>query len=161
MRRFAAWVQAVGTIVAAIGETPSFSWTPEQMENLLLWGNVLQATGNGLSADLNDPQSLDHLGNIIQASGNSTIIAGTILDVSPEQELAFTIKGNQLQALGSSLSLVEGLERRDAIHFYSNALQVKGNILQAEGARRARKDWSLAGSWIQATGATLSAIYSD
>ncbi|TGB04439.1 DUF6944 family repetitive protein [Halobacillus salinus] len=159
MEQFAAWVEAIGTIIAAIAETPSFRWSLSQMENLMLWGNVLQATGNGLLADLNPPGSKNQIGNIIQSSGNSTIVASLLFDVTKSQEQLLTVQGNQLQALGASLSLVEGLEQGDIISIYSNALQAKGNILQAEGAKRNRKDWSLAGSWIQATGATLAAIY--
>lgn len=159
MEQFAAWVEAIGTIIAAIAETPSFSWTLSQAENLTLWGNVLQATGNGLLADENPLGSKNQIGNIIQATGNSTIVGSIVLDVTNNQQRLLTIQGNQLQALGASLSVVEGLEQRNQISIYSNALQVKGNVLQAEGAKRDRKDWSLAGSWIQATGATLGALY--
>ncbi|PFM43713.1 hypothetical protein COC59_31005 [Bacillus cereus] len=43
-----AWFVAVGTIIAAIGSTPLKRLNSELRKDLSVWGNVLQATGNGL-----------------------------------------------------------------------------------------------------------------
>lgn len=48
---FGSWVQAIGTFIAAVGATPSPILTNQQLNNLSLIGNVLQAVGNALIAD--------------------------------------------------------------------------------------------------------------
>jgi hypothetical protein len=45
------WTQAVGTVIAAFGSTPTIIILEEMQEDLNLVGNVLQATGNALAAD--------------------------------------------------------------------------------------------------------------
>ncbi|SEG88360.1 hypothetical protein SAMN04487919_1619 [Bacillus sp. ok061] len=46
-----AWFIAIGTIIAAIGSTPFKRMNSGLRKDLDIWGNVLQATGNGLEAD--------------------------------------------------------------------------------------------------------------
>lgn len=145
-------VIALGTIIAAISATPSFAWTSEQEKSLSFWGNTLQATGNGLAADDKDASNISQVASVISASGNITVIAGIF---NKNTEKIRTIQGNQLQALGASIALSEGVEKNDLTLIIGNGLQAIGNALQAEGARLSRDDWTILGSWIQATGATL------
>lgn len=145
-------VIALGTIIAAISATPSFAWTKEQEMSLSLWGNTLQATGNGLAADDRESSSIGQVASVVSASGNITVINGILNENSRKIR---TIQGNQLQALGASVALSEGVEKKDHTLIIGNGLQAIGNVLQAEGARLSRDDWTLVGSWIQATGATL------
>lgn len=51
---FGSWIQAIGTVISAIGSTPSDENNKEFQFNLNLWGNVLQATGNAVLADVQE-----------------------------------------------------------------------------------------------------------
>jgi hypothetical protein len=68
-------------------------------ESLNLWGNVLQGTGNALIADAQEGFSLEQLGNVVQAIGNTTVVAGILLNISEENKLKLDINGNLLQAI--------------------------------------------------------------
>ncbi|NYE04064.1 hypothetical protein F4694_000808 [Bacillus niacini] len=56
---FGAWIQAIGTVTAAVGSTPSLN--DDTQESLNLWGNVLQGTGNALFADAQEGLTLENL----------------------------------------------------------------------------------------------------
>ena len=75
-----AWFVAVGTIIAAIGSTPFKKLNDELWRDLNVWGNVLQATGNGLEADGQGEISLEKIGNEIQSIGNITVLTGLIIE---------------------------------------------------------------------------------
>jgi hypothetical protein len=62
-----------------------------------LWGNVLQGTGNALSADAEAEISLEKIGNQIQSIGNSSAIAGMMIDFNEETQQKLIITGNWLQ----------------------------------------------------------------
>lgn len=97
---FGSWVQATGTTVSAVGNTPSVSSDKELLANLALWGNVLQATGNALIADSIEKPSLSKIGNQVQSIGNLTIIVKFLIVVNEEIQNELNIKGNLLQAVG-------------------------------------------------------------
>ncbi|WP_054703879.1 hypothetical protein [Bacillus sp. JCM 19041] len=163
-----AWIQAIGTIVAAVGDTPSETRPEEATDSLGLWGNVLQATGNGLLADTNEPGSLNQAGNAIQATGNSIIVGALVLPIDEDLEQTLTIKGNLFQAAGGAVSFSEDLKEDISIAalyaFYGDLLQVIGNSMQAlAGILDFEVDGheerlNAVGSWIQAIGAVLSAL---
>lgn len=75
-----AWFVAVGTIIAAVGSTPFKKLNDELRRDLNVWGNVLQATGNGLEADGQGEISLEKIGNEIQSIGNVTVLTGLIIE---------------------------------------------------------------------------------
>ncbi|MFD1019161.1 DUF6944 family repetitive protein [Thalassobacillus hwangdonensis] len=162
----AAWVEAIGTIVAAVSSTPSRRITTQDQDNLSLAGNVLQATGSGLAVD--GGSVLEDIGNGTQAIGNSTVIYGLLLTDSERERRPFTIKGNLLQALGGGVVLADGFDgtitQAQSLINTGNLMQVIGNSMQAIGASRSPNDPELGqtlgflGSWIQAAGATLIAI---
>ncbi|WP_223701546.1 DUF6944 family repetitive protein [Sutcliffiella deserti] len=171
------WTQALGTVLAALGSTPSFTKLKFLEENLSFIGNVLQATGNGLEAEGQEPYSYAKLGNEIQALGNITVIIGLIITKEEEQSLRLFISGNLLQALGAVISLGDLLEERFSmdsyVSFNGNMLQAIGNSLQAIGDRMKlemvigredplkseRADLIITkGSWIQAAGAIILAV---
>lgn len=68
-------LSAIGTIQAAISNTPQFHLNNELATQLRLIGNVLQALGSALSADGQGSASFEKLGDVIQATGNSTVVA--------------------------------------------------------------------------------------
>jgi hypothetical protein len=182
---FGAWIQAVGTVTAAVGSTPSLN--EDTQESLNLWGNVLQGTGNALIADAQEGFTLEKLGNEVQAIGNTTVVAGILLNISEENKLKLDISGNLLQAVGGGIALPEDLLDEPStirtLNIAGNVLQIVGNSMQAlAGAEelksiRENKDkfkgyrenneskqdssseeLAISGSWIQAVGSVISAI---
>ena len=164
---FGSWVQATGTTVSAVGNTPSVSSDKELLSNLALWGNVLQATGNALIADSIEKPSLSKIGNQVQSIGNLTIIVKFLIVVNEEIQNELNIKGNLLQAVGGGASLADALNEEITMEsfydIYGNLLQVIGNSMQAiSGINKSKgADDELIntiGSWIQAIGANISAL---
>lgn len=182
---FGAWIQAIGTVIAAVGSTPSKKLSIEFREHLSLWGNELQAVGNALIADAQESFTLGKLGNEIQAIGNVTVIAGIIIDFQEETKQRLEITGNWLQALGGGTALPEDLVDEPStirtLNIAGNVLQIIGNSLQAisgtdelkkqekekyQGYKQSNeaneKEEGLSldfyGSWIQAVGSVISAI---
>lgn len=182
---FGAWIQAIGTVTAAVGSSPSLD--EEIKESLNLWGNALQGTGNALIADAQEEFTLEKLGNQVQAIGNTTVIAGLLLNISEEKKLKLDINGNLLQAAGGGIALPEDLIDEPStirtLNITGNVLQIIGNSLQAFGgaeelksirgnedrfkgyresneSKQVSSSQSLAinGSWIQAVGSVISAI---
>lgn len=169
------WIQAIGTVTSAIGSTPALGFAHDFQKTLDLWGNVMQGTGNALVAEGIESFSLGKLGNQIQAIGNSTVVAGILLNINDETKQLLIINGNWLQALGGSTALAENLEAsvsfERSLSISGNALQVVGNSLQAIGGINElnsyeKKDENsddaksiiIIGSWIQAVGSVISAI---
>lgn len=167
---FGSWTQAIGTVLSAIGSTPFERLEQEILDDLNLWGNVLQATGNALVADGTEENSLEKVGNAVQAIGNSTVLYGNILFSGEEQEQLLVIKGNLIQALGGGVALGYELDQRKTsgltYNIVGNYLQVIGNSLQAFGGKYELKNansaksqsYEVSGSWIQAVGAVISAV---
>ena len=169
---FGTAISTIGTIQAAIGNTPSFHLSNETNYQLRLVGNVLQGTGSALSADGQGTISLEKLGDEIQAIGNSTVVTGLVLyktsNTPAEQKLIIT--GSWLQALGSFVGLTDEFFDSTADGRIENIigglLQGIGNSLQAIGGTEQLKginndgqqNIGTLGSWIQATGAVTSLI---
>lgn len=171
------WIQAIGTVTAAVGATPIKSLSEDFRENLSLWGNLLQGTGNALIADSIAQPTLDKRGNQIQAIGNTTVVASIIIDFDKKTKQELEIKGNLMQALGGGASLGEELQNLSetglTYDIVGNYLQVIGNSMQAIGGRKQlNKSEKLSyrevkfdgdslqinGSWIQAVGSVISAL---
>lgn len=177
---FGAWLAAIGTVASAVGSTP-FSFIKKDLSNdLNLWGNVLQAVGNGLEADGQEEPSLETIGNELQSVGNASVIAGLMIDFEGEIQQKLIIAGNWIQALGGAAALGDELEdtsdKNEVYNIIGNFLQAIGNSLQAvsginelqasrnENEENENKDTDdhlsldVAGSWIQALGSVISFI---
>jgi hypothetical protein len=165
---FGAWIQAVGTVLSAIGNTPSKSLSDDTLEQIDIMGNEMQAAGNALEADaINNPFDLTKIGNQVQSIGNLTVLSGLIIDFNEVTKQELDIKGNLLQALGGSAAVADSLDEErtldELLSIYGNALQVIGNSLQAisgimELNNEDSGDLNVIGSWIQAVGAVLAAL---
>ncbi|KIL53056.1 DUF6944 family repetitive protein [Jeotgalibacillus campisalis] len=171
---FGAAIAAIGTIISAVGSTPSIPIPDQSQDDLNLWGNVLQATGNALEADGQEGPSLEKTGNEIQAAGNITVIAGLVQVSDETNNNKLVITGNWIQALGGLVSLADEVSdgsapgQTEAI--IGNLLQAIGNSMQAvSGVYELRNSGSSSaaeivyyqqigvyGSWIQAVGSVLS-----
>ncbi|KMJ58765.1 hypothetical protein AB685_06685 [Bacillus sp. LL01] len=160
-----AWTQAIGTVVAAIGSTPSVQIGESGKRDLGLVGNVLQATGNGLEADAQSVLTFGKLGNVIQATGNLTVSTGLVFDFPGDAGERLVISGDLIQALGALTAL--GSANKSYI-VIGNILQAIGNSLQAIGGVRELKEEFQSdlsnelligiGSWIQVLGTIILAI---
>jgi hypothetical protein len=182
---FGAWIQAIGTVTAAVGSSPSLK--EDFQKSLNLWGNALQGTGNALIADAQEGFSLGKLGDEVEAIGNTIVIAGLLLNYNEEINQKLEINGNMLQAVGGGISLAEDLVDEPStirtLNIAGNVLQIIGNALQAKGGieelkSKAEKEdkfngykenneyneithsqsLGINGSWIQAVGSVISAI---
>ena len=163
--QFFAWIEAIGTILSAIGSTPSIPLSEETLNDLNLIGNVLQTVGNVYIPE--DEELLYQVGTKLQAIGNLVVIEGFFVENQDLSNL-LNLQGDLIQALGGTISIdYEGNQTlNDALNNIGNFIQVIGNIYQAlsitylENSEKSQELNTL-GSWIQAVGAVLTALTTD
>ncbi len=149
MEVIGAWVNAIGTISSAISSTPMRGLKGENRKrwedisfHLDFGGNSFQAIGNIIEAFLGEPSVLEDAGEIIQASGNVTVLF-SLLEAEAEEEkveeekdadraIKLNMTGNAQQAFGGLLAALEEFsdEEFDVSGFMGNFLQAIGNTLQ-------------------------------
>lgn len=112
--------------MSAFGTTPALVKEKILREHLILYGNVLQGTGNALLADTEEPYSLGRIGNEIQAAGNTMVVMGIMIDFKEETKSLWGIKGNLFQAVGGGVVLSEELEEQQSLLKTYNVI---GNLL--------------------------------
>lgn len=163
--QMSAWLEAIGTILSAIGSTPSKILPASVLNDLNLIGNVLQAVGSGIIPE--DEEYLDQVGSKIQALGNIVTIQGFFVEDQQTSQLLNT-QGNLIQALGGGVSLdfENNQTVNEALNNIGNAIQIIGNAYQAisinypSNSKKAQ-ELNTIGSWIQAVGSVLSALTVD
>ncbi|MGE7977343.1 DUF6944 family repetitive protein [Psychrobacillus sp. NPDC093200] len=157
------WIEAIGTIVAAIGNTPSKLLSKSTLKDLRLIGNVLQASGSALVAD-NEELLLDIVGDQLQAIGNVTVVAG-ILASNEQSSQRLLTQGNLLQILGTGVSIntQENLSFIQTIDNIGNIVQAIGNTIQVFANTNTEEGiyMNALGVWIQAGGTVITALASD
>lgn len=180
-----AWIDATGTVVASLGISPFFTdidfdgtflgsklINKQEAEDLVTylgqWGNILQASGNGIEVLGND-SSLGRIGNEIGASGNLAVLYSLQPDLLKNDVYKFIIIGNILQGYGAYLAGVSELDDPTSnavlLSAYGNFTQTLGNSLQAYGGYELLQGFTVSGniyifigSWIQTAGAIVAAI---
>ena len=159
----AGWIEAIGTIVAAIGNTPSTIFSKSTLKDFRLIGNVLQACGSALAAE-NEQLLLDIVGDELQAIGNITVVA-SILDPNEQSSQRLSTQGNLLQILGSGVSInTQGnLSFIQTIDNIGNIIQLIGNTIQVLANTNTEEGiiMNATGSWIQAVGTVITALAGD
>lgn len=161
------WGHAIGTFTDAISSTPSFKISEMLKTNLSLLGHIMQALGNALIADtIQNPESLEKIGNSIQSFGNLTVVYGILIHSGTETEIELEIVGYSLQAFGNLLDAfsesdgefdITTLEKIGAIlQVIGNSLQALSGILEMKGEEG--EYTAFIGNWIQASGALLQAL---
>ncbi|WP_096188939.1 DUF6944 family repetitive protein [Evansella halocellulosilytica] len=172
------WTQAVGNIIAATASTVQAKNKQVNIRNEMIIGqsfqaigNLIQASGKAIEEDLaNRFTRVSISGNIIGASGNTLIVSEELKNVPTnilDENMLFL--GNALQSLGAYIEM-NVIKAQEAITL-SERLNIKGNALQSVGALLQAivyiRDFEIndpfiavLGSWIQASGAVLSAIAS-
>jgi hypothetical protein len=129
-------IVSIGTIVAAVGSTPSNYLNSSVRDDLTLIGNVLQAEGNAIDAEAKGTV-LRAVGKEITASGNLTVITGLVFDIGKEASYKLFIAGNLLQALGLGVNTGETIDTTpfpgQSETIVGGITQIIGNTLQAIG----------------------------
>ncbi|WP_079710877.1 DUF6944 family repetitive protein [Paraliobacillus ryukyuensis] len=156
------WIQATGTIISAVANTPDIPISANLKQDFKVIGNTLQATGNAIQVEKLTLRNLNNIANEIQAVGNTLEIASLMLPIRSSDTLSS--QGDLLQALGSVISFSEEWKKERTIEVLylgiGNLLQAIGNSLQALATRSKSNATILntIGNWIQATGAVMTAI---
>jgi hypothetical protein len=165
-----AWIQAVGTIITAVGYTNRLPKIEIIGDELQAVGSFLQAIGETKSWSKNTKaQPIEKTGNWMQAIGASSKAVGRTRELFKEdiENLRLAIIGSSFQSLGAFLEAVK--ERKDLSE--CEQLKIIGNSLQSLGASLgaiggiydlSKKNSSFylesSGNWIQAIGANLAAL---
>lgn len=141
MEVLGAWVSAIGTISSAISATPMRRLKGKEREEweniselLEFAGNSFQAIGNIISAFLGESSPLEVTGEIIQSSGNITVLFSLIkAKENIKKAIKLSITGNSQQAFGALLAALDELtdDEIDITGVSGNILQSIGNTLQA------------------------------
>ncbi|GGI14905.1 DUF6944 family repetitive protein [Gottfriedia solisilvae] len=140
------WITAIGTIASAIGSTPLRRLQGEDKkkwddisEQLDFGGNALQAIGNIVEVAGTDEFTLEVAGEIIQASGNVTVLFSILTEDNEVKKINLNIVGNAQQAFGGFLAVIDEIGDiieqggGDPTNALGNLLQSIGNTLQAIG----------------------------
>ena len=73
----AMWVEVIGTIISALGNTPALTFIGTQLaSDLNLVGDTIQLGGTIIQIEDEKNLTYNKIGNIIQVTGNSEEIAG-------------------------------------------------------------------------------------
>ncbi|MEH7514179.1 hypothetical protein V7146_15810 [Gottfriedia acidiceleris] len=150
MEVIGSWVNALGTISSAISSTPMRGLKGEDRKgweelsfHLDFGGNAFQAIGNIIEAYLGEPSVLEDAGEIIQASGNVTVLFSLLAaeaeeekeeeEKNPDRAIKLNITGNAQQAFGGLIAALDEVssEDFDVSGFMGNFLQAIGNTLQS------------------------------
>ncbi|MGM9923532.1 MAG: DUF6944 family repetitive protein [Bacillus sp. (in: firmicutes)] len=164
----AQWIEAGGTVLSAIGNTPIDFLSASFLYDINLIGDFLQVGATSVQIDAEDSLTFNSLGNITQVIGNTEEIAGYILFVNDQTEQNLLVnQGNAIQAVGVALSLTFFLEQQNNLvnmyNIYSNLLQIIGLGMQSLSSISTlstdqSQTLNVIGNWIQAIGAILAAI---
>ena len=157
------WIEAVGTIVSAIGSTPSTVFSQQTLNDLNIIGNILEAGGSAIVTE-NEDALLEIVGNQLSAIGNLTVVAG-ILSNNEQSGQLLEQQGNLLQVVGIGITLnTEGpLTLLQTIANTGNIIQVIGTVIEvfANTETEEGEIINAAGAWIQAVGAVITALASE
>lgn len=157
------WIEAVGTVVTAIGSTPSAFFTEQTLTDFNIIGNLLEAGGSAIAASA-EGTLLNNAGDQLQAIGNLTVVAG-ILEKNAQSSQLLQTQGNLLQVVGVGITIntTGKLTLLQTIANTGNIIQLIGNVMQVftntdttEGVMV-----NTTGAWIQAVGAIITALASE
>lgn len=164
----AQWVEAGGTILSAVGNTPIPFLSTDFLYDINLVGDILQVGATSVQLDAEQLITYNYLGNATQVIGNSEEIAGYILlRDDPAKRKILINQGNGIQAAGMALSLTFYLGHKHTLvniyNIYANLIQIIGlsiQILASNTSLSSEQSTTLnvIGNWLQAIGAILAAL---
>jgi hypothetical protein len=171
-----AWIQVLGTVIAAIGETVLVKEEHAGFR-LVSLGNGFEAAGNSLQAaggekvsSGSDGERFRITGAWIQAAGNLTNVRAAELQFSGEEieGLNLDVIGDSVQSIGAELEAYGasiGNARFKKLLTAGNTIQSLGAALEAigetyilNGERELGLQITAFGSYAQATGAAIAAV---
>jgi hypothetical protein len=171
-----AWIQVLGTVIAAIGETILVKEEHVGFR-LVSLGNGIEAAGNSLQAVwaekvsvVSEGERLRITGGWIQAAGNLTNVRAAELQFSGEEieGLHLDVIGDSVQSIGAALEAY-GASIGNATFknqlTAGNTIQSLGAVLEAIGEtyilkeeREIGLEITAFGSYAQAAGAVIAAV---
>lgn len=157
------WIVAIGTLVSAIGSTPSTIFTQQTLDDFTIIGNILEAGGSALVSETEDTL-LDTIGDQLQAIGNIAVVAG-ILSENEQSGQLLEKQGNLLQVVGLGLVInTDGkLTLLQTIANTGNIIQLIGNVIEvfADTETKEGEVMNAVGAWVQVVGAVITALATD
>lgn len=157
------WIAAVGTIITAIGSTPSTIFTEQTLEDFNIIGNVLEAGGSAIALE-NEDALLVKVGGQLQVIGNIAEVAGILYKNEHTSQL-LEKQGGLLQVVGLGITIqTQGkLTLVQTIANTGNIIQLIGNVIQvfADTDTREGEIMNAVGAWVQAVGAVITALATD
>ncbi|MCD8509888.1 MAG: hypothetical protein LRY73_08490 [Bacillus sp. (in: Bacteria)] len=158
------WIEAVGQITSATGETRELMEGSDLNALLIVIGEGLQSIGEGLQGVGGDEPG-SRFGSFIESAGagTSSYAAWKFLAERSDEFVRLGVVGDSLQGLGAAIA-AEAEE--DPIFILGNklesigaALEAIGGLAQVEGEGEKGQQLNVLGSWLQATGGLLQSIY--
>lgn len=157
------WIVAIGTVVSAIGGTPSTIFTKQTRDDFRLIGPTLEAVGIALVAETEDTL-LYTVGDQIQAIGNLNVIAG-VLSRNEQIETLLEKQGDsaQLVGLGLVIKTAGPLTLLETLYNTGLLIQLIGTAIEVYAIRGTvvAEDIKALGAWIKAGGAILTALATE
>lgn len=157
------WIAAIGTIVSAIGSTPSTIFSEQTLKDFNIIGNILEAGGSAIVSETEDAL-LDRVGAQISAIGNLVVVAG-ILSKNEQSGELLEKQGDLLQLVGVGITINTegGLTLSETIANTGIIIQFIGNAIEALADTDTREGIvvSATGAWIQAVGAVITALATE
>ncbi|MBM7702781.1 DUF6944 family repetitive protein [Metabacillus iocasae] len=167
---------ALGTVIAAIGQTRDTFFNDEKGRVLVVEGNSVEAVGNAVQAigrtkqfekERFQPDLYTIAGCWIQAVGNTTNAFATNLEIQENEEEGIPLNalGSGVQSVGAAFEVV-GLSarptRRGRIEVLGNELIAVGSAIESSGhvsrineQEETGKILLFVGGWVIVTGAFI------
>ena len=157
------WIVAIGTLVSAIGNTPSTIFTQQTLDDLVIIGSILEAGGSAIVSETGD-SLLYTVGDQLQAIGNLAIVAA-ILSENEQSRQLLEKQGNLLQVVGLGLVInTDGkLTLLQTIANTGNIIQLIGNAIEAfaDSDTKEGEVMGAVGAWVQVVGAVITALATE
>lgn len=154
------WIVAIGTIISAIGSTPSTIFTQQTRNDFHIIGHILEAGGIAIVSETED-SLLYTVGDQLQAIGNVTVAAGLLSENEQTAQL-LEKQGNLIQVVGLGLVIqTDGkLTLLQTLYNTGNIIQLIGTAIEAIASAETKEgeDMMAIGAWIKAGGAILTAL---
>ncbi len=159
------WLDALGTVISAIGEVRELLGLNEINKLLVAIGDGLQGVGPFLIGTAAEDDPLMFAGNWIDGAGGTAASLGAFREYiglgEEEDNLRIELLGYILQSKGASISAVADYLAGEEGLAFGNALQGLGAGLEAIGAVYLLRNMEDIGTPITTLGAILQAIGSN
>ena len=154
------WIVAIGSIVSAIGTTPSTIFTKQTLNDFHIIGHILEGSGIALASESEDTL-LYTVGDQLQAIGNITVVAG-LLSANEQTNRLLERQGNLLQVVGLGLVIDTNgnLTLLQTLYNTGIIIQLIGTtiITVANEETKEGEEMIAIGSWIKVVGAIITAL---